>query len=121
MMLLIVNVLMSVIMPSIGNIYGKNILIPLVGYQYIETEIKKKNTVSITLSGIINEKGTAKYIKYKGGDDIIILSRNLKQLIKQFRCEFNFPVYDNNNDIIIFKLYIKPLYFNKKIVLKKIY
>ena len=55
------------IIPPIGNIYGKNIQLPIIGKQYIETEYINKNTAAIRLKGIINKNGTSK-IFYENND-----------------------------------------------------
>lgn len=106
------------IIPPIGNIYGKNIQLPIIGKQYIETEYINKNTAAIRLKGIINKNGTSK-IFYENNEEIIELSDNLINIMNKFRCKLNRPYYDIENDKIIFDLCFKS-FLSKKVILDRV-
>ena len=72
----------------------------------------------IKLEGMINENGRARYL-HNDNKEIIYLSWNLRKIMKKFKSEFSFPSYDIENDRIIFNLKVKPIFFNKKIILEK--
>ena len=107
------------ILPSVGSSYKTIVHVPLIGTQTIETTMITDNTAFIKLNGMINENGTARYI-YNDKKEIVYLSWNLRKIMKKFKSEFSFPFYDIENDIIVFNLKVKPIFFNKKIKLKNI-
>jgi hypothetical protein len=109
----------GIILPNHGNIYTNTLSFPLLGKQNIEAEFSKYNQIYIRLSGLIDENGTA---KYEIVDDklSVILSENLKQLINKRKTEFNLINYDDCKDIVYIQLYIKPLFYKKKIGLERI-
>ncbi len=113
LLLLKINALTT---PPVGNIYSKTIKLPLIGEQYIETKMINKQRAIINLKGIINEKGYAVYYKRKNN---IILSKNLIEKMKELKCNFSNPKYNKEKDEVIFRILIKPIYFNKKIILNK--
>lgn len=104
--------------PLIGETYSTTVNVPLIGKQTIETRMINKNMAFIKLEGMINENGTAKYL-HNDNKEIIYLSWNLRKIMKKFKSEFSFPSYDIENDRIIFNLKVKPIFFNKKIILEK--
>jgi hypothetical protein len=106
--------------PLIGETYSTTVNVPLIGKQTIETRMINKNMAFIKLEGMINENGTARYL-HNDNKEIIYLSWNLRKIMKEFKSEFSFPSYDIENDRIIFnlKVKVKPIFFNKKIILKK--
>lgn len=104
--------------PPIGNVYGKNINLPIIGKQYIETEYTNSSTAIIRLKGVVNANG-ASYISYRDNNVIIEFSDNLIKIMKRFRCKLLEPYYDVDNDLIIFQLYIQSI-LKKKIILNKI-
>ena len=55
------NNLNPIIVPN-TIIYQKKIYIPIVGKQIIEAEVITNNHAYLKLEGLINEKGTVKYI-----------------------------------------------------------
>lgn len=117
---LIISLVQSnLIFPKQGSLYGKTINLPLIGCQTIKTRIISDKMAYINLEGIINENGTAKYIK-NNRKEIVLLSWNLRKLMRKFRSEFSFPYYDIENDEIIFKLKVRTIFLDKKIILKKI-
>ena len=59
--LLIFNI-NAMVLPLPGSTYIKRINFPFIGYQTIETEIITDNLAYLTLSGLINERGTIRYI-----------------------------------------------------------
>jgi len=105
--------------PLIGETYSTNVNVPLFGKQTIKTRMINKNMAFIKLEGMINENGTARYL-HNDNKEIIYLSSNLRKIMKKFKSEFSFPSYDIENDRIIFNLKVKPIFFNKKIILEKI-
>ena len=107
------------ILPSVGSSYKTIVQVPLIGTQTIETTMITDNTAFIKLNGMINENGTARYI-YNDKKEVVYLSWNLRKIMKKFKSEFTFPFYDIENDIIVFNLKVKPIFFNKKIKLKNI-
>ena len=108
----------NVCLPLIGETYSTTVNVPLIGKQTIETRMINKNMAFIKLEGMINENGTARYL-YNDNKEIIYLSWNLRKIMKKFKSEFSFPSYDIENDRIIFNLKVKPIFFNKKIILEK--
>lgn len=108
----------NVCFPLIGESYSTTVNVPLIGKQSIESTMINKNMAFIKLEGMINENGTAKYL-YNDNKQIIYLSSNLRKIMKKFKSEFSFPCYDIDNDRIIFNLKVKPIFFNKKIILEK--
>jgi hypothetical protein len=105
--------------PPINKVYNKKLYIPLVGTQFIETKMITKNKAKIKLEGIINRNGLAYYYN-KNNKVNIKLSRELSLLMDEIKCTFSEPNYNYDKDEISFNLYIKPIYFNKKIILTKI-
>jgi len=102
----------------IGQTYSTTLNVPLIGKQTIETRMINKNMAFIKLEGMINENGTARYL-HNDNKEIIYLSWNLRKIMKKFKSEFSFPYYDIENDRIIFNLKVRPIFFNKKIILEK--
>lgn len=112
-----INISNTIILPDIGNMYSKTILFPLIGKQTIYTKIINENKAEIKLSGIINKCGYVEYIdNYE-----MKLSCELNKLFNLLQTEYSNPEYNLEKDKIIFKLKIKPLRFNKKIILNRIY
>ena len=109
----------NICFPLIGETYSTTVYVPLIGKQTIETRMINKNMAFIKLEGMINENGTARYL-HNDNKEIIYLSWNLRKIMKKFKSEFSFPCYDIENDRIIFNLKVKPIFFNKKIILEKI-
>ena len=119
--MLLLNLLVNIygiFLPTIGNIYYKNLYFPLIGRQYIETKIIKKNVANIKLEGIITTIGTATYYENNNKTEIM-LSKTLLESMNKLQCNFYNPEYDIIKDEIIFKIFIKPLFYNKKIILKR--
>lgn len=108
----------NICFPLIGETYSTTVYVPLIGKQTIETRMINKNMAFIKLEGMINENGTARYL-HNDNKQIIYLSWNLRKIMKKFKSEFSFPSYDIENDRIIFNLKVKPIFFNKKIILEK--
>lgn len=105
-------------LPPINNVYNKNIYIPLIGSQVIETKMISQNKAKIKLSGIVNTNGIAYY--YLKDDDINIkFSKELFKLMNKLNCEFSNPDYNFKKDQVSFNLFIKKIYFNKKIILNR--
>jgi len=118
--LLLISGLITNIFPPVGRQYGKTITIPVLGKQEIFSEILSKNTVGVYLKGIVNQNGTAKYFK-NDDRELVVLSYNLRRTLKTFNIDFNLPEYDSKRDRVIFRLKIRPIFYNKKIVLDRIY
>ena len=108
-----------IVIPKPGSIYQKNLYIPIIGQQIIEAEVLSNNYAFIRLDGIINEKGTVKYLN-KNDKHIIKFSYNLRKIIKKYKSELTFPYYDINNDEILFNLNIKVINYNTKIKMSRI-
>lgn len=108
-----------IILPDIGGIYKKKIEIPILGKQIIEAEIISNNYALIKLEGIINEKGTIRYI-YKNDNHFIKFSYNLRKVIKKYKTELSSPYYDIKNDQFIFDINVKVINYNTKIRMTKI-
>jgi len=51
----------------------------------------------------------------------VVLSYNLRRTLKTLKVDFNLPEYDEKNDRVIFRLKIRPLFYNKNIVLNRVY
>jgi len=116
--LFLINNITAYNLPPINTIYNKNIYIPLIGSQLIETKMISPYKAKIKLTGIINTNGLAYY--YLQDNKINIkLSKELSKLMEQLNCDFSEPDYNYKKDEIIFKLFIKKIYFNKKIILTK--
>jgi len=108
-----------IIIPKPGSIYQKNLYIPIIGKQVIEAEVITNNYAFIRLQGLINEKGTAKYIN-RNDRHMIKFSYNLRKIIKKYKTELTFPYYDIENDEILFNLNVKVINYNTKIKMSRI-
>lgn len=117
--LLLVCGLITNIFPPIGRQYSKIINFPMLGKQEIISEVLSKNMVGITLNGVINLNGTAKYYNNEM-QDLIVLSYNLRKTLKMLQVEFDKPQYDNEKDSVLFRLKIRPIFYSKNIVLDRI-
>ena len=115
----IVNNLTPFVVPKAGSKYQKNLYIPIIGKQVIEAEVITNNYAFITLHGLINEKGTIKYININDRH-MIKLSYNLRKIIKKYKTELTFPYYDIENDEILFNLNVKVINYNTKIKMSRI-
>ena len=108
-------------LPEIGNIYSKQLDLPLIGNQEIEIEYFNINKAYIRLNGVININGTTKVTYNEKSQKFDFdLSDELKIIMKNFKCKIENPYYDTSNDSIHFKLYI-ALLFNKHLILKRKY
>ncbi len=116
--LLLVYGLIGNVFPPIGRQYGKTITIPVLGTQEIFSEVLSENTVAIKLKGIVNQNGTAKYLK-NDNRDLIVLSYNLRNTLNRLKVDFGRPEYDNMRDCVIFSIKIKPLFYSKNIILER--
>ena len=116
----IVHNLTPFVVPKAGSKYQKNLYIPIIGKQVIEAEVITNNYAFITLHGLINEKGTIKYININDRH-MIKLSYNLRKIIKKYKTELTFPYYDIENDEILFNLNVKVINYNTKIKMSRIY
>lgn len=114
----ITNSLVTTI-PKPGNIYQKKLNIPIIGKQIIQAEIVTNNYAFIKLEGLINEKGTAKYVN-SNNKHLIKFSYNLRKIIKKYKTELTFPYYDIENDEILFNLNIKVINYNTRIKMVRI-
>jgi hypothetical protein len=112
--------IISNIIPPVGRQYSKIITIPVLGKQQIFSEVLSKNTVGIHLKGIVNQNGTAKYLKNEM-QELIVLSYNLRKTLKMLGVDFNKPEYDIESDRVIFRLKIKPVFYSKTIVLDRVH
>ena len=111
--------LVANIIPPVGRQYSKIITIPVLGKQQIFSEVLSKNTVGISLKGIVNQNGTAKYLN-NDEREIVVLSYNLRKTMKMLGVDFNMPEYDIERDRVIFRLKIKPVFYSKTIVLDRV-
>ena len=117
--LLLLNCVYSLVIPASGNIYKKTLFIPFLGEQIIETEFSNNNLFYIRLNGLVVENGTAKF-HIEDENINIILGNNLKTLMKKRRSEFTFTKYDYCEDKLYVRIYIRPIFFKKNIVLERI-
>ncbi len=116
--LFIINNITAYNLPPVNTIYNKNIYIPLVGSQLIETKMISSHKAKIKLAGIVNTNGLA-YYYLKDNKINIKLSKELSKLMDKLNCDFSEPNYNEQKDQVTFKLLIKKFYFNKKITLTK--
>ena len=108
-------------LPECGNLYFKQIYLPVIGNQEIEIECLNNNLATIKLSGVININGTSKMIyNNKNNNFDFDLSDNLKNIMKTFNCKIENPYYDIITDCIYFKLYIASI-FNRNLILNRKY
>jgi hypothetical protein len=107
------------IFPNVSGIYQKKLNIPIFGKQIIEAEIITNNYALIKLEGIINEKGTIRYI-HKNNNHFMKFSYNLRKVIKKYKTELSSPHYDIENDQFIFDINVKVINYNTKIKMSKI-
>lgn len=115
----IIQNLNPIIIPKPGSIYQKNLYIPIIGKQVIEAEVITNNYAFIRLQGLINEKGTVKYIN-RNNRHTIKFNYNLRKIIKKYKTELTFPYYDIKNDEILFNLNVKVINYNTKIKMSRI-
>lgn len=118
--LLLICGLISNRFPPVGRQYAKTITIPLLGKQEIVSEVLSKNSVGVYLNGIVNLNGTAKYFK-NDDRELITLSYNLRKTLQTLQVDFNLPEYDSKRDKVVFCLKIRPIFYNKNIVLDRVY
>lgn len=116
--LFIINNITAYNLPPVNTIYNKNIYIPLVGSQLIETKMISSHKAKIKLAGIVNTNGLA-YYYIKDNKINVKLSKELSKLMNKLNCDFSEPNYNHQKDQVTFKLFIKKFYFNKKITLTK--
>jgi hypothetical protein len=116
--LVLITGLISNIFPPAGREYGKTISIPMLGNQEIHSRVITKNSVGISLKGIVNLNGTAKYLKSEDRE-LIVLSYNLRKTLRTLQVDFGRPEYDSKRDRVIFCLKIKPLFYSKNIILER--
>ena len=109
--------LLSYTLPPINNVYSGNINILLLGKQNIVFKRIEKTTSEIILNGIINKKG---YIYNTENTKNYKLDNNLQNIIDKYKCVIENPIYNNENDKVIFVLKIKVLKITKKIQLNNI-
>ena len=109
----------NMIMPNSGSMYKKTIQFPLLGNQNIETKFLQDNLIRISLSGILEDVGNAKYNLVNDILDVE-LCENLKKLIKNKKTEFKLINYDDEKDVVNIYLHIKPLFYKKNIELERI-
>lgn len=109
----------NMIMPNCGNIYKKTIQFPLLGNQNIETKFLQDNLIKISLSGLLHDKGIAKYNLVDDKLDVE-LCENLKILMKNKKTEFKLINYDDDKDVVNIYLHIKTLFYKKNIELERI-
>ena len=109
----------GIVMPKIGNKYATTINIPLVGSQFITTEVLSKKRVNILLEGKINLEGQA-VIYQKNNENYFILNKDLADYFEKKKINFKFENYDSFLDKIKFKINIKPLFYTGKVTLKNI-
>lgn len=116
--LVLITGLISNIFPPVGREYGKTISIPMLGNQEIHSKVITKNSVGISLKGVVNLNGTAKYFKNEDRE-VIVLSYNLRKTLRTLQVDFGRPEYDSKRDRVIFCLKIKPLFYSKNIILER--
>ena len=109
----------NMIMPNSGSMYKKTIHFPLLGNQNIETKFLQDNLIKISLSGLLDDKGSAKYNLVDDKLDVE-LCENLKILMKNKKTEFKLINYDDEKDVVNIYLHIKPLFYKKNIELERI-
>lgn len=118
MLNIIINCLLLVL-PLPGNIYSYSVKIPFIGEQVIKTYIKKDNSASIKLEGIINKNGFIRYYE-KNNIPKIYFSYNLRKIQNKYNIDYTIPYYDYILDQIILDVNIKKINFSKKIIMKKL-
>ena len=109
----------GIVMPKIGSKYVSRINIPLVGSQFITTEVLSKKRVNILLEGKINLQGQA-IVYQKNNENYFILNKDLADYFEKKKINFKFENYDSFLDEIKFKINIKPLFYTGKVTLKNI-
>ena len=109
--------ILSYALPPINHVYSGNINILLFGKQNIVFKRIEKTTSEIILNGIINKKG---YIYNIEDTKNYKLDNNLQNIINKYKCVIENPIYNNENDKVIFVLKIKVLKITKKIQLNNI-
>lgn len=109
----------NLLLPYPGSIYEKNINFPLIGKQYVETEIITNNYANIKLKGLINNEG---YIKYISNNDkyIFKVSHSLRKLIKKYNIEIINLYYNSENDSIDINVNIKYIRYKSFIQLERL-
>lgn len=109
--------ILSYALPPINHVYSGNVNILLFGKQNIIFKRIEKTTSEIILNGIINKKG---YIYNTENTKNYKLDNNLQNIIDKYKCVIENPIYNNENDKVIFVLKIKVLKITKKIQLNNI-
>ena len=83
----------------------------------VNFDFGSSSTSEIILNGIINKKG---YIYNTENTKNYKLDNNLQNIINKYKCVIENPIYNNENDKVIFVLKIKVLKITKKIQLNNI-
>ena len=109
--------ILSYALPPINHVYSGNVNILLLGKQNIVFKRIEKTTSEIILNGIINKQG---YIYNTENTKNYKLDNNLQNIIDKYKCVIENPIYNNENDKVIFVLKIKVLKITKKIQLNNI-
>ena len=109
----------GIVMPKIGSKYATTINIPLIGSQFITTEVLTKNRVNILLVGKINLQGQA-IVYQKNKENYFILNKELADYFEKKKISFKFENYDTFLDEIKFKINIKSLFYTGRVTLKNI-
>ena len=116
---------LSYSLPPLNNVYYGSINFPLLGKQNIEFERVKKNTSQVRLYGLINCNGYVYNDENDENDENVNiintmnyeLDNNLINIVRKYRCSIEAPLYDVNNDTILFVLKINMLGLTKSIKL----
>ena len=103
--------------PEPGCKFSKHLKFGIIGHQFICLEILSKENAHIFLEGIVNIDSNLKYSMMEGGKINFEMTKDVQKVLDWFYCDISDATYIDGTATI--RIRIKPLLFNKKIILKK--
>lgn len=108
-------IVLSLLHPPVGATYSSSIHFPLIGRQVIRLDVTSYTRACITLEGLLNIEDTITYSMGSNGDIHFDLSDKMTAFMNRYHCAIVDANYRDN--VASIRLRIKPLFFNKRIVL----
>ena len=112
-------ILGSIVKPPIGAVYTTAFTVPLVGKQHVSLNVLNSKQACIILSGIVNKNGIAEYIISSEGNVNFKLDETLHNFVHKVKCKISNSLYDPYTDTAQLDVYVRPLFFKKKLVLRR--
>lgn len=109
---------LSVSGPPVGSKYEGCVKLPMVGTQDICLHILSNEIATIHLKGFVTMEDQ---IQYSIIDDRFefVLGEQLQRKMNRLRSEIRHAHYDKLRDVAAITLHIKPLFYSRKVLLKR--